>query len=132
MPPERDLSRHLGVSRASLREALTVLQLMGYVETISGQGSVICEKRPASSIPGSTLEAYGESPFLILQARKVLEPSIAMLASTHHTETGIKNLQEILTLIDNDPSTDQVLHEAFSEGDRQFHMQIAKLTETRL
>jgi len=129
LPPERDLSRHLGVSRASLREALTVLQLMGYVKTISGQGSVICEKKPTSNIPISTLEAYGESPFSILQARKVLEPSIAALASTHHTEAGIKSIQDILTSIDDDPSKDQVLHDVFSEGDRQFHLRIARLTE---
>jgi len=62
LPPERELARYLGVSRASLREALTVLQMLNLVETISGQGTFIVGR------PGEALKNYlnnvniGESP----------------------------------------------------------------------
>ncbi len=126
LPAERELARHLGVSRASLREALTVLQMMGMVETISGQGTFVSDK------PKVTINNYlpnaGESPFLILQARKTIEPSLAALAASQRSEAGLRKLEEILGMIESDHSKLQVLGDAFSEGDRHFHLEIARLT----
>src|SRR5258708_40305777 len=57
-PPERELSKQLGVSRASVREAIRVLEGEGYVETRRGaSGDVIVldraqtEDRLAGRIP---------------------------------------------------------------------------------
>jgi GntR family transcriptional regulator, transcriptional repressor for pyruvate dehydrogenase complex len=127
LPSERELARHLGVSRASLREALTVLQMMGMVETISGQGTFVSDK-PKTFIKNYLLNA-GESPFLILQARKTIEPAIGALAATQCSEAGLQKLNEILGMIDSDHSKSQVLGDAFSEGDRGFHLEIARITE---
>lgn len=126
LPSERELARHLNVSRASLREALTVLQMMGMVETISGQGTFVSDK-PKVSIKNYVPNA-GESPFLIIQARKTIEPSIAALAATERTEAGLTKLEDILSMIESDHSGHQVLGDAFSEGDRRFHLEIARLT----
>ena len=129
LPPERELARHLGVSRASLREALTVLQMMDLVETISGQGTFITGK------PGEALKNYlnhiniGESPFVIIQARKAIEPSIASLAATQRSEAALQSIADVLAWVDSDRSKVQVLGDIFSEGDRQFHLEIAKATE---
>lgn len=41
--PERDLSQQLGVSRASLREVMRVLALLGVVEVRPGQGTFVRE-----------------------------------------------------------------------------------------
>jgi len=41
LPPERDLTLQLGVSRASLREALLALSVIGVVESNQGAGSFI-------------------------------------------------------------------------------------------
>lgn len=129
LPPERELARYLGVSRVSLREALTVLQMMNLVETMAGQGTFIVGK------PGEALKHYlnnvniGESPFIIIQARKTVEPSIASLAATQHNEVAIKRMEEILEWINSDHSETQVLSDVFSEGDRGFHLEIAKATD---
>ena len=128
LPPERELARYLGVSRASLREALTVLQILNLVETVSGQGTFIVGK------PGEALKNFlnniniGESPFIIIQARKTIEPSIASLAANQHNEDAIKRIEEILEWIDSDHSEAHVLGDIFSEGDREFHLEIAKAT----
>jgi GntR family transcriptional repressor for pyruvate dehydrogenase complex len=127
LPSERELARHLGVSRASLREALTVLQMIGMVETISGQGTFVSDK-PKVSIK-NYLPNAGESPFLILQARKTIEPSLASLAASQRSEVGLHKLEEILGMVESDQSRLQVLGDAFSEGDRRFHLEIARLTE---
>jgi len=41
LPPERDLTQQLGVSRASLREALSSLSVIGVLESNQGAGSYI-------------------------------------------------------------------------------------------
>ncbi|MCL4559531.1 MAG: FadR family transcriptional regulator [Chloroflexi bacterium] len=129
LPAERDLARYLGISRASLREALTVLQLMGLVETLSGQGTFIRSKPISPFFHNPALMNVGESPFIILQARKALEPSIAALAATHSREVSSVKLREVLDWIDSDHSAVQVMSDVFSEGDRQFHLEIAHLTD---
>ena len=38
LPPQRELARQLGISRASLREALSMLEALGLVEIQPGKG----------------------------------------------------------------------------------------------
>lgn len=127
LPAERDLARHLNISRVSLREALTVLKIMGIVETISGQGTFICDK-PKAILQNSSPDA-GESPYIILQARKVIEPSIAGFAAIARTEASLHSLEEILDWIESYYSKVQVFSEIYSEGDRKFHLDVARATQ---
>lgn len=54
LPPERELSEQLKVSRASVREALIALELEGYVEVRGGVGVLVLSNRQAvQSLPGS-------------------------------------------------------------------------------
>ncbi|HHY97594.1 MAG TPA: FadR family transcriptional regulator, partial [Firmicutes bacterium] len=41
LPPERELANMLGVSRASVREALRAMALMGWIEIRPGEGSFV-------------------------------------------------------------------------------------------
>src|SRR5258707_7702359 len=58
VPPERELSKQVGVSRASVREAIRVLEGEGYVETRRGarggrivRGPAPTAGQPAGGIP---------------------------------------------------------------------------------
>ncbi len=126
LPPERDLAEQLGVSRASLREALSALQILGLVETRPGQGSFVCAGKVPSLLQFDTSWLYEEeeSPFAILQARKTVEPYIAALAAHQRSEESLKRLDEILDSVEADPYD----HTIFTEGDRKFHKAIAEAT----
>jgi GntR family transcriptional repressor for pyruvate dehydrogenase complex len=128
LPPERELAQKLNVSRATLREALTVMQMMGVVKTVSGQGTFI-GKLPASNTISLPLPQLGESPFVILEARKAIEPAIARLAAEVSTDESHQKIEAILEWMEADHTTNQVVSDRFSEGDRQFHLEIAHSTE---
>jgi GntR family transcriptional regulator, transcriptional repressor for pyruvate dehydrogenase complex len=130
LPSERDLADTFGVSRASLREALIVLQSMGLVEARIGQGTFIVDKQ-ANAIQLPTI-SFDESPFTILSARKAIEPNISALAAIDHTDETIEKLETILNTVASDSEENPVLTEVFSEGDRNFHLAIAKATENAI
>ncbi len=127
LPPERLLAQQLNVSRASLREALTALQMMGRVETVQAQGTFVCARQPNVLVDVSALN-MGESPFTILQARKVIEPASASIAAASHTPASLDRIREILEWVEADSSEAHVVGEAFSEGDRRLHLEIARAT----
>src|SRR3954471_22770589 len=69
LPPERDLAKQLGVSRASVREALIALEVEGYVEVRVGSGVYVTgrEAAPAASLPADS------GPFELIRARWIIE-----------------------------------------------------------
>lgn len=128
IPPERELAQLLGVSRATVREALTVLQMSGIIKNRSTQGTFI-EIQPKIKALNLSLPQQGERPFVILEARKAIEPAIAQLAAIVSTDEAQKKIEEILDWVESDHSPNQVIGDTFSEGDRKFHFEIARSTE---
>ncbi len=127
LPPERELAEQLGISRASLREALSALQLLGVVETRSGQGTFVCADAPSTilRLDASLLYQDLESPFAILQARQAVEPGIAAIAARQRSNEAMQRLVEIQGLAESDPHGKYLS----SEGDRSFHLAVAEATE---
>ncbi len=65
---------------------------------------------------------------MILQAREALEPAVAALAAKCRSEIAFQQIEAILKWIESDYSSEQVIGEVFSEGDRRFHLEIANAT----
>jgi DNA-binding FadR family transcriptional regulator len=77
LPPERQLAYDLNVSRATIREALAALEIVGAVETRVGAGTFVAAT--ADLEQGAwTADA---SPSETLEARLVIEPHLAHLAA---------------------------------------------------
>src|SRR5688572_12663819 len=83
IPPERELCQQLGVGRASLREALKALEIMGLIETRLGDGTYVCKRSEFFARPllwaiasGGETEAHELS-----EARKLIEVELAGLAA---------------------------------------------------
>jgi len=128
LPSERALSQKLNVSRTSLREALIALQMMGVVEIKPNQGTYITDKTVPPILKEVAYINLGESPFQILQARKVIEPNMAALAASQCDNESLCHIESILTQIRN-TVYDHTLDLAFyNELDCDFHITIAKAT----
>src|SRR5205807_2776087 len=85
LPPERELSKRLGISRASLRHGLRFLSAMGVLTSRHGSGTYIADGPPAlDSEPLRMLaELHRFTPTEMFEARKLLEVGLAGLAASN-------------------------------------------------
>jgi DNA-binding FadR family transcriptional regulator len=122
LPAERELARKLDVSRASLREALSALELDGYVEIRVGSGVYVLRRRRGrkrAALAGRIGEA---SPFDMLRARRLIEGETAALAARHASAGQIAAIEAAFARL----AADMRAEKARSEGDRLFHVRIAE------
>ena len=83
LPSERDLASRFGVSRTTLRGALRELEMLGYLRSRQGDGTVVHEPGgEAVARPFRTLlrgrPHLGED---LVEFRRILEPEVAALAA---------------------------------------------------
>src|SRR3954469_23349492 len=117
LPSERELSRSLEVSRASVREAIGALQVQGIVETRSGAGTFVAADAPAQpALP------HDASPSAVLEARSQLEPAVARLAAARAQRDELA--EKLLGAMESDPVDIAV----WNSSDRLFHRQLAAMT----
>jgi len=95
LPPERELSVLLGVSRSGLREGLEMLEAEGRIWRHVGKGTFV-GPRPLDGATGLHLVSAVTSPEEVMEVRLLFEPLIARLAATRATASEIENLQRLL------------------------------------
>lgn len=113
LPSEKELIDALGVSRITVRKALSILSNAGLIETSRGRGSVVLFD--ASALAGNgTLADYAQDYIRgfrsATQIRILLEPEIAREAALHATEGLIERLRLCL---DSDKATTPFQKEDF-------------------
>src|SRR5882672_11981780 len=96
LPPERELAKRLGISRASLRAGLHFLAAIGVLTARHGSGSYIATGPPAlDSAPLSMLAAlHGFTPDKMFEARRLVEVAVAGLAAEHATDDHLRRISE--------------------------------------
>jgi GntR family transcriptional repressor for pyruvate dehydrogenase complex len=132
LPSQDELAKILGVSRASLREAINRLELMGLTESKHGLGTFV--KTPSSYDYMSQLSSFlvldQRSAFELLQARRYIEGSVAALAAKCATDSDIEKMEEILSAMEN--ARDHADVEQYIERDVKFHFLIAESCKNRV
>jgi GntR family transcriptional repressor for pyruvate dehydrogenase complex len=123
LPSERSLVEQLQVSRASIREALSALEVIGLIECRQGGGNYI-----KTSFEDNLLEPLsimymleGSNPQEIWELRKTMEVEAVGLAANRINDEQLKELKTLLSSfnIDEDESYN-------AEIDKQFHYKIAE------
>lgn len=95
LPPERELCLLLSVSRPSLREALKVLEILGVIRTRQGDGTYISGSFARILRDPEKLRVIDQRASLleVLEARRVLEPSLAELAATRASDEDLAAME---------------------------------------
>ncbi len=129
LPAERVLAEQFQVSRASVREALRALELLGIVETHAGGGTFVREVSPqAVARPLSSLARRGHSIDDVVEVRGLIEPAIASLAARHVTPEELAELTEILAAQEKKVAAG----ESYAEEDARFHELIGQASRNEL
>lgn len=98
LPPQRRLADELGVSRASLREALSILGTMGVIRVEHGRGTFVAPDGTVEEEPGAAADWRFSArfpPLEVYQFRLVFEPRAAALAALNVTADEIGELETI-------------------------------------
>lgn len=127
LPSQRELASQMGVSLASLREALYSLQAMGVLELRHGSGTYVSNNtvNPGEKLIQLSVLLGGMDIKMFFEARRVIETGLARLAAEHATDEQIEQLFQIL----------KKQKAAFSGGDQEklhgldlaFHQLIAEM-----
>src|SRR5207237_4047528 len=86
LPAERELSELLGVSRPAVREALRLLEVMGYLRTDAGRGTFVCATTPLGPARSARahLDLFADERLLeeLTVVSATVEPRMDDLAAT--------------------------------------------------
>jgi GntR family transcriptional repressor for pyruvate dehydrogenase complex len=99
IPPEREFSRKLKISRASLRAGIGHLAAMGVLNVRHGVGTFIADGPPALGTASLALLGvlHGFKPWQMFEARLILESHLAALAAERGREEHFTALAEEVT-----------------------------------
>lgn len=119
LPPETQLSKMLGISRNSLREALRILDGLGFVEKQPGRRVVV---RSASGSPSRSFDptALADAVPALHQTRMAIEQRAAALAATSATEVEIAEMDSRLARFTEALKRDDVT--AAADAHDNFHL----------
>lgn len=132
LPPERIIAEQMGVSRPSVREAISALQIGGILETRPGDGTYVV-RLPATNNgtnPAITVLEKSDSPYDILQARRAVEIGVVRLAIEVATDEDISMLKKTWT--ERGEKGRKGNFEEYTMYGKDFHLTIAKATKNRV
>ncbi|KXS43517.1 MULTISPECIES: FadR/GntR family transcriptional regulator [unclassified Candidatus Frackibacter] len=127
---ERAMAEELNVSRASIREAFSVLEMLGLIESRPGEGTFIKEVKEEMVLEplALILASDVDNIFELIETRKILEVESAALAAKRATEDDLENIKQVI----------DEMKEAINQGklgdqaDAKFHFAVAKATHNQM
>ncbi|MDK2895073.1 MAG: hypothetical protein PWQ98_1199 [Moorella sp. (in: firmicutes)] len=123
---ERELSEKLGVSRASVREAIRALTTMGVLEVKPGEGTFVRKVQNCDIVQPLVMAMLLEEQqtAYLLEARKILERELAYLAAQRATTEEKEKLVEIVQQMNSELAKGYLQEDT----DVKFHLAVAGMS----
>lgn len=120
IPPEMQLSESFGVSRNTVREAITALNQVGLLDSKTGDGTYVVA---TNRFEATMYQELGKVKFHeITETRHFLEKNLAYLAAQRRTSENLTAMEVALLKRNNSHAT----LEEIALADIDFHLEIAK------
>ncbi len=136
LPPERDLATKMGVSRATLREAIAALRTAGMVRTTRGRGGgTVVSYRPdgpSYGEPGHLVADLGERREALLDSlvfRRIVEPGACYEAANRDLSASQRMLLTT-ALAGVDAAGVAGDRAAHRQADSRLHLALATVTDS--
>ena len=128
-PPERELAKDFGVNRASVRQVLKVLEIMGVLTQRVGDGTYLSES--AETIlqePIDFLVLLDDlSQHELFETRLMIEPELTARAAERATAEDISTLRNAIFAMERSKTTSERLN-----ADMAFHEAIFRASGNRI
>src|SRR5699024_11015137 len=97
LPSETELAKMFAVSRAPIREALSILSATGVIESRQGGGSWVRQVELSGFLEQMAIEMVEiEQVFDLLEMREIIETEACALAAKRRTEEDLRRLEQAL------------------------------------
>lgn len=126
LPPEKELSEKLGLSRSSLREAVKALELIRVLDVRRGDGTYVTSLEPRLLLEAMTfvVDLHEDSSVLdLFEVRRILEPAASALATHKANEEDLEKLRAMMSEVHGQTPVDSLV-----AHDIAFHGFISELS----
>lgn len=134
LPNERDLGQQSGLSRASVREALRILEGEGLIVTRTGRNGGSAVLRPTSASIERSVGIFIRGQNIrfeaVLETRSAIEPASARFAAKHRTDDDLLAIEQShARLIDASQADDL---QAYVQANLDWHVQVVRASHNEL
>lgn len=128
LPSHEELAKYFDVSRVVVREALNELAVHGIVYFHQGKGTYIKSREEIVAYPPEIMQFTfnsSENILSILEARRVIEKEVCILAAQNRDEEDCENIESLYQLMIKNQDDAKL----YSKYDLEFHTAIAKASK---
>ena len=134
LPNERDLGTQAGLSRASVREALRILEGEGLIATRLGRNGGSAVVRPSSAAIERSVAIFIRGQHIrleaVLETRAVIEPPSARFAAAHRTDADLEGIEKSQTKLEQASAAGDI--PAYVRANLDWHVQVVRASHNEL
>lgn len=130
IPSENVLTKTLGVSRATIRQAVSQLAGIGILETVHGKGTYLLDDQVDENKASENMITAEDclNTEKVLEFRRIVESEACYIAASHVTDTFLLSLKDLLhVMVESKEDVEQ-----FVTADITFHQKICEASQNPL
>jgi GntR family transcriptional repressor for pyruvate dehydrogenase complex len=130
LPAENEMAQRIGVGRNTIREAMKVLEVLGYIERRQGDGTYIVEsyQMPFQWLLFPLISRIGTSNHVV-ELRRVLELGITELVIEKATDEDLAEIESHMKKFEAFENIEPFPESSAVANDVEIHVTIAEITE---